>query len=177
MSMVIDPPASADARGVDPNVFKGAMAAMPSAVTIITTFAADGSPAGATLSAVTPLSMTPALMLACFDHRSDTLRAVQATRRFLIHVLADGQQDLALAFAKKNGDKFRGVAWTEGPLALPHFEGSAVTIACEVHDTIPGGDHAIVIGEIAEINIDKTRHPLVYAQRQLFPLRTEREDA
>lgn len=177
MSMVIDPPVPVDTSGVDPNVFKGAMAAMPSAVTVITAFAADGSPAGATLSAVTSLSMTPALMLACFDHRSDTLQAVQATGRFLIHVLADGQQDLALAFAKKNSEKFLGVAWAKGPLGLPHFADSAVTIACKLHDTIPGGDHAIVIGEIAEIDIDRARRPLIYAERQLFPLRTEREDA
>lgn len=177
MSMVIDPPVSVDTSGIDPSVFRGAMAAMPSAVTVITTFAADGSPAGATLSAVTSLSMTPALMLACFDHRSDTLKAVHATRRFLIHVLADGQQDLALAFAKKNSEKFLGITWTEGPLALPHFDGSAVTIACKLHDTVPGGDHAIVIGEIAEININSDRRPLIYAQRQLIPLQAEREDA
>jgi flavin reductase (DIM6/NTAB) family NADH-FMN oxidoreductase RutF len=177
MSLVIDPPVVVDASGIDPSVFKGAMAAIPSAVTVITTFAADGSPAGATLSAVTSLSMTPALMLSCFDQHSDTLRAVQATRRFLIHVLADGQQDLALAFAKKGSDKFLDVAWAKGPLGLPHFAGSAVTIACTLHDTIPGGDHAIVVGEIAEISVDGKRRPLVYAERQLIPLRTKRAKA
>lgn len=177
MSMVVDPPVSVDTRGIDPNVFKGAMAAMPSAVTVITAFAADGSPAGATLSAVTSLSMTPALMLACFDQHSDTLRAVRATRRFLIHILADGQQELALAFAKKSNEKFLDVPWTKGPLGLPHFEGGAVTIACTLHDTIPGGDHAIVIGEIAEIDIDRKRRPLVYAQRQFIPLRAKKAKA
>jgi flavin reductase (DIM6/NTAB) family NADH-FMN oxidoreductase RutF len=177
MSMLLGPPVPIDTNGIDPNAFKGAMAAMPSAVTVITTFASDGTPAGATLSAVTSLSMTPALMLACFDQHSDTLKAVRATGRFLIHVLADGQQELALAFAKKGNDKFLGLSWAKGPLGLPRFGGSAVTIACRLHDTIPGGDHAIVIGEITEIDIDSARPPLVYAERKLIPLPTEREDA
>lgn len=177
MNMVIDHPVPVDTSGIDPNVFKGAMAAVPSAVTVITTFAADGTPAGATLSAVTSLSITPALMLACFDQRSDTLRAVRASERFLIHVLADGQQELALAFAKKGSEKFLGLPWTEGPLGLPRFDGSAVTIACRLHDTIPGGDHAIVIGEIAEIDMDRSRPPLIYAERRLIPLQTEKGDA
>lgn len=177
MNMVIDHPVPVDTSRIDPNVFKGAMAAVPSAVTVITAFAADGTPAGATLSSVTSLSMTPALMLACFDHSSDTLKALQASKRFLIHVLADGQQELALAFAKKGSEKFIGFPWAKGPLGLPHFDGSAVTIACRLHDTIPGGDHAIVIGEIAEIDTDRSRPPLVYAERRLIPLNAEKGNA
>lgn len=174
MSLALDHPFVIESSGIDPNVFKGAMAAMPAAATVITTFAADGSPTGATLSAVTSLSLTPALMLACFDNRSETLKAVKATRRFLIHVLADGQQELALAFARKSADKFEGISWTEGPLGLPLLEGSAVTAACRLFQVVPGGDHAIVIGEIADIRIDGKRRPLVYAQRQLVPLRLKR---
>jgi len=162
-----------ESGGIDPKVFKGAMAAMPAAVTVITSFARDGNPAGATLSAVTSLSMRPALMLACFDHSSDTLKAIRATRRFLIHVLADGQQDLARCFACKGTNKFDSIDWIEGPLTLPLLKGSAITIACHLSDVVPGGDHSIVLGEIAEIKIDSNRRPLIYAERQLIPLALE----
>lgn len=173
MSLVLEQPFVVESRGVDPNVFKGAMAAMPAAVTVVTTYSEDGSPTGATLSAVTSLSMSPALMLACFDHRSDTLKAVRMTRRFLIHVLGDGQQELAQSFARKGMGKFDGIEWTRGPLDLPLLAGSAITIACHLSEVVPGGDHAIVLGEIAEIKIDSKRRPLVYAQRQLIPLKLE----
>lgn len=173
MNHILDPHFVVECNGIDPNVFKGAMAAMPAAVTVITTLARDGSPTGATLSAVTPLSLSPALMLACFDHHSDTLTAIRATRRFLIHVLADGQQELARCFARKGLGKFDGVDWTEGPLQLPLLKGSAITVACCLSEVVPGGDHTIVLGEIADINMNSKLRPLVYAQQQFIPLMLE----
>jgi flavin reductase (DIM6/NTAB) family NADH-FMN oxidoreductase RutF len=155
------------------DVFKDAMAVIPSAVTIVTSWAEDGAPAGATLSAVTALSLEPALMLACFDHKSETLKAIRASESFLIHVLADGQQDLARCFSRRCDTKFNEVAWKAGLMALPQLEGCAVTIACWLFQSLPGGDHTIIIGEIAQIETAKASGPLVYAHRKLHPLSNE----
>lgn len=148
------------------------MAAIPSAVTVVTSRADDGAPAGATLSSVTSLSLEPPLMLACFDHKSETLKAVQSSKRFLIHVLADGQQDLALCFSRRCDCKFDEVAWETGLMALPQFSGCAVTIACRLVRSLPGGDHKIVIGEIEHIEMASASAPLVYAHRKLHPVKT-----
>lgn len=172
MSLVSEVPAPRKA-GVHPKLFKEAMAAIPSAVTIVTTWNADRTPAGATLSAVVPLSLDPSLMLACFDNRSETLRAIRAEQRFLIHVLSDGQQDLALSFARRCDNKFEGVRWRKGVMQLPQLPGCAVVIGCRLAHISPGGDHALVTGEITHLKSSKESCPLVYVQRQLIPLEIE----
>lgn len=163
--------------GIDPRAHRDAMAAIPAAVTVITSWSSDGQPVGATLSAVTSLSLEPALMLACFDRRSDTLKAIRASRRFMIHVLAHGQQDLAYAFSRKGPLKFDGVAWERGLLDLPQISGSAVTIACRTSKITAGGDHSIVIGEIVGLETDMQRDPIVYAQRKMISLEGARASA
>ena len=154
---------------VDAREYRSAMADMPGAVTIVTSWAHDGMPSGATLSAVLSLSLEPPLMLACFDHASNTLGAVQAQGKFLVHVLAHGQQDLALQFSGKSNEKFKDVGWEVGALGLPQIEGCVIVVACEVHDIIEAGDHKIVIGHVKEIERESALNPIVYARRKMLP--------
>ncbi len=140
------------------------MAEMPSAVTVITGWHLDGTPAGSTLSAVTSLSLEPPMMLACFQRGSRTLSALDIGRGFLIHVLADGQEQVAKVFAGK-GDKFSNVTWSEGLLGLPELPHCAAVIACESEAHLPGGDHVIVTGAVRAIRHDATRTALLYHRR------------
>jgi flavin reductase (DIM6/NTAB) family NADH-FMN oxidoreductase RutF len=48
-------------------VFRHAMGHFATGVTVITSLDGDGRPVGTTASAVTPLSLDPPLVLACFD--------------------------------------------------------------------------------------------------------------
>lgn len=150
--------------------FKKAMAAFPAGVTIITTYDEQGRPVGGTLSAVTSLSAEPTLMLACFDQRSKTLEELaEKGKPFLIHILADGQQALAMHFAGKSPDKFADIPWQAGMHGLPQLENSAAVLACRVYDLLPGGDHTIVLGEVMQVETDDVQPALVYCQRQMVP--------
>jgi len=160
-------------RSVDPGAFKAAMADMPGAVTVITSWSSRQVPSGATLSAVVSLSLEPALILACFDHKSATLSAILSEGRFLMHVLAHGQQDLALHFSSKSRDKFKSIEWGVGMLGLPEIAGSVVTVGCELHQAIEAGDHKIVIGRVVEIERQREKNPIVYARRKLLPFDIE----
>ncbi|WP_162294945.1 flavin reductase family protein, partial [Mycobacteroides abscessus] len=75
-----------EAPEIDVQIFKEAMADFPAAVTIITTWDNEGRPVGATLSAVSSLSASPPMMLACFDRKSKTLECLTQGKPFLIHV-------------------------------------------------------------------------------------------
>ncbi len=160
-------------RSVDPGAFRSAMSDMPGAVTIVTSWASTGEPSGATLSAVVSLSLDPPLILACFDHVSNTLSAIQSQRQFLVHVLAHGQQDMALRFSGKSADKFQDIVWDVGALGLPQIDGCVVAVACELHNVIEAGDHKIVIGRVIEIERETTRNPIVYARRKMLPFEQE----
>lgn len=152
-------------------VMKTLMADMPSGVTIITTRDVQGTPSGATLSAVMSLSLDPPLMLAAFDRRSNTLRDLDLGKPFLIHVLSGSQSDLAMRFAGKASDKFDGVDWRAGKFGMPEIEGATGVITCTVAEVVPGGDHVIIIGAVDGIRHDPEVPTLTYHRRNMFSSR------
>ncbi len=169
MAQPIEALAEALSRSVEPSEFRSAMGDMPGAVTIITSWTPNGMPSGATLSAVVSLSLDPPLMLACFDHASNTLGAIESQGKFLVHVLAHGQQHVAMEFSGKSAEKFKDIEWEIGALGLPQIDGCVIVVACELHDVIEAGDHKIVIGRAIEIERESTLNPIVYARRKMLP--------
>jgi 3-hydroxy-9,10-secoandrosta-1,3,5(10)-triene-9,17-dione monooxygenase reductase component len=154
----------------DPSLFRAAMAALPTGVTIVAASGADG-PAGATANAVSSLSIEPMLMLACLDRGSRTLLAVQAADRFGISVLHAGQEEIARSFATKAPvpEKWAGVAWSERD-GIPAIDGALAWIACDLRDVIAAGDHVIVTGEVRALETS-AGDPLVFHQGEYRPLR------
>jgi flavin reductase (DIM6/NTAB) family NADH-FMN oxidoreductase RutF len=156
---------------LDPARFLAAMAELPAGVTVTTCRDADGAPVGATLSAVTSLSLDPPMVLTCFDRGSNTLKAVvEPGTAFLLHILAHGQEAIAMAFAGKSGNKFADVDWAPGRLGLPRIAGCAATLLCRVADLVPGGDHMIVTAHVVESHVADDPLPLVYHRRRLAPV-------
>jgi len=157
---------------VAPHEFTAAMSELPAAVTVLTTWTPGGAPVGATLSAVTSLSLDPPLMLACLAHTSDTLAALRAgglDGAFALNVLGDGQQDVARRFASKGPAKFDAVTWSAGAGEAPELAGSAVVVQCRLADLHEAGDHDIVIGAVARTRVHADATPLVYHRRAMAP--------
>jgi flavin reductase (DIM6/NTAB) family NADH-FMN oxidoreductase RutF len=153
------------------------MAELPACLTVITSRRPDGTPVGATMSAVTSLSLEPAMLLACFASTSETLRAIEDGQPFLVHILGDGQQALARRFARKGPEKFDAASWRPGPAGLPQLAGCALVIACRTESLVPAGDHVIVTGAIEEIVVSDTVDALVYHRRRMFVVPPDLEDA
>jgi flavin reductase (DIM6/NTAB) family NADH-FMN oxidoreductase RutF len=154
--------------GIDEETFRDAMADLPAAVSIVTTTGADGTPRGATVSAMTSVSLRPAMLLVCLDERSDTLAALDSGRHFLVHVAADGQQEQVMRFAGKGAGKFDGVAWHTGMSGQPQLAGATVVLDCLVAALVPGGDHTVVLGQVVGINHRPHTTPIVYHRRRLL---------
>jgi flavin reductase (DIM6/NTAB) family NADH-FMN oxidoreductase RutF len=153
---------------VTPEAFKAAMAELPAGVTVLTAWDREGRPVGATVSAVTSLSLNPPMLLACLATTSDTLQVLEPGSPFAVHVLRDGQQDVATSLAGKGADKFARVPWRKGPHDLPQLEGSAVVAACEVSALVPGGDHVVVLAHIRRVDVTEGTSPLVYHRRRML---------
>jgi flavin reductase (DIM6/NTAB) family NADH-FMN oxidoreductase RutF len=144
------------------DAFKDAMAAVCAPVTVMTTNC-DGHPFGTTVSAFWSLSLRPPMVGLALAHDSELLHRLRATRRLGVNLLADGQQDLALNFARKGGAKFDGVSWT-ADAGLPRLTAAPVWLACDVQQFVPAGDHVVLVAEVAAI-ARRPALPLVYAQR------------
>lgn len=149
---------------VDPHRFRAVMAAVCAPVTIVTTTGAAGEPRGATVSSFTSLSLDPPLVSVAFDRRSTLLAEIQATGRFGVNVLGQGQDDLATRFATRGADRFDGdTAWfTDG--GLPRLRDAAAWVACDLERTVEAGDHLQLFGLVTALGRTELA-PLVYAHR------------
>jgi flavin reductase (DIM6/NTAB) family NADH-FMN oxidoreductase RutF len=152
--------------------FHDAMASLPAGVAVVTAWAGEDDPRGATVSAVCSLSADPPLLLACLAHTSDTCQAIRVGDRFLVNILAEGQAEVARRFAIKDPSKFDEVEWSAGLMGLPQLDGVQSAVACEATERVPGGDHAIVIGRVCATEIWDEGTPLVHWRRQFGRFRT-----
>jgi len=152
--------ASEPASTVDELAFREAIGHFATGVTVITTIH-DGKPAGMTASAVASLSLDPVLLLVCIANRLPTHTAIEQARRFVVNVLGEGQEELALRFARPAPDKFAGVA-LDPDRDLPVLEEAIAFFVCDVHESFPGGDHSIFTGLVRDCRARPGKRPLVY---------------
>jgi Flavin reductase like domain len=92
-----------------------------------------------------------------------THTAIEASRRFVVNVLGEGQEELAMRFARPSPDKFEGVNLLPDK-ELPVLEDAIAHFVCDVHERFPGGDHSIFTGLVRECNATPGKRPLVYFQ-------------
>jgi flavin reductase (DIM6/NTAB) family NADH-FMN oxidoreductase RutF len=105
--------------------FREVMAGVATPVSVVTTIG-TGQPFGTTVSAFASLSMTPPMIMVSLDHGSDLLQELRTSWAFGVNILASGQADLALTFARKGGAaKFKSIDWElhSGLPRLPGVEG------------------------------------------------------
>ena len=133
-------------------------------VGVITAAAAEGKQ-GALVNNVACVSMDPPLYLACFGKTSRTLAAVLESRCFNIHFLARGQQDVAMAFAAGDGDKFAGIAHAPGRCGAPVIAEVLACLECEVESTVDAGASTVVIGRVVEVH-ESAQGPLAMKGRE-----------
>jgi len=146
-----------------PDEFRKVVGHFASGVTVITTWDAEGRPAGLTANAFTSVSLDPPLVLVCVDHKAQSYPAMQASGRFAVNILALGQDALSKRFAVSGGDKFDGLAWSTGPAGLPLLSGALAALECHTVHTYPGGDHTIFVGRVEAVQAQDAE-PLLYYQ-------------
>jgi flavin reductase (DIM6/NTAB) family NADH-FMN oxidoreductase RutF len=156
-------------RSVDEATFREAISHFATGVTVVTTVHRR-RPAGMTASAVASLSLDPVLLLVCIDHKLPTHQAIDASRRFVVNVLGEGQDELALHFARPSPDKFAHVELKRGH-ELPILEKAIAYFVCDVHERFPGGDHSIFIGRVRECGATPGRRPLLYFRSRFGSLK------
>lgn len=154
----------ARAPHVDGTLFRQALAAVASPVTVVTTMTEGGTPAGTTVSAFMSLSLEPPMVVISLDRASTLLGHLSPGTHVGINVLAAHQDGAALCFARKVEDKFDGVAW-HLDAGLPRLDGSAAWLACEIDSLIDGGDHIIATAFVAHADVADAAPPLVYYRR------------
>lgn len=150
---------------VDPVVeknFRAAMSHVAAPVSIVTSVV-DGTPWGTTVSAFASLSMDPPMMLISLQHDSGLLARISEGSVLGVNVLSSTQSELALAFARKDLDRFTSTPWTLVGGA-PQLLDIHAYIAVKVTQMVAGGDHVVLFCDVIDATTYDTR-PLTYHQR------------
>jgi 3-hydroxy-9,10-secoandrosta-1,3,5(10)-triene-9,17-dione monooxygenase reductase component len=148
---------------VDPIELRRALSLFPTGVTVVATRHVPDGACGLTANAFTSVSLEPPLVLVSLDRSSNTFACIEERGFFSVNVLAEGQEELAIAFARKGEDKFGSVEHRLGKEGAPLVDGAALWLECRVEAAHPGGDHTILVAQVerAEPNEDRPP-PLVF---------------
>ena len=128
--------------------YRRALAQFATGVTIVTTRAADGSPAGLTVNSFNSVSLEPPLVLWSLSLKASSLAAFRDCRYYAVNVLAAGQLDAAKTFADVKVDRFAKVGWREGPFDMPVIDGAVASLIVSNRSQHIEGDHVILVGEV-----------------------------
>jgi flavin reductase (DIM6/NTAB) family NADH-FMN oxidoreductase RutF len=143
--------------------YRHALRNAAAAVAIVTAFDRNGDPYGTTVSAFTPLSMEPALLLVSLDNASRLLTLLEPGTSVGVNVLAAGQAGLGSRFASQSADRWRGLAWRV-EAGAPALTERHAFIGIQTAQLIPAGDHTLVVGEVRAADWEPGE-PLLYWQR------------
>lgn len=113
---------------------------------------------------LTQMSFTPPLVVMGLKKDTISYQMVQSDRVFSVNILGKHQKHIAEHFVKPAHTpdvKLSGYTHHAGTTGAPILDEAIGYFECRVTDIHPGGDHAIVIGEVVDAQIRTDEDPLV----------------
>ncbi|MBM3597673.1 MAG: flavin reductase family protein [Alphaproteobacteria bacterium] len=151
--------------------FRQAMGRFATGVTVVTTQQDDGTITGLTANAFSALSLDPPLILVCVGYNAGSYAVLRQAERFVVHILAADQTEVARCFASSGADKASCGQWQVSARGNPVLEGCLAVIECRRSAEHEGGDHAILIGAVEATSFPADdAAPLTYYRGQLNAL-------
>ncbi len=133
----------------------------PTGVTVVTT-TSDGRPCGLTVNSFASVSLDPPLILVSIAHKARAHACIEATGRFAVNVLAEGQEEVARVFASTSEAKFEGLSHRTSALGDPILDGVHAWLDCEVAKRHGGGStHTIYVARVVAMG-EGTGRPLIF---------------
>ncbi len=151
----------------DPTDFKAALSCWASGVTVVTVVEPDGLWYGLTVSSFTSVSLEPPLVSVCLSSDNRASQAIDATNRFAVSVLGEGQAEASNAFATSGRvptADFEPIATVLTKDGLPVLKDAVAWLQCRVHQRVEAGDHVVWIGEVEQAT-STGLPPLLYHAR------------
>jgi flavin reductase (DIM6/NTAB) family NADH-FMN oxidoreductase RutF len=158
---------------LDPKALRTAFGRFMTGVTVVTTRSDQGEPLGFTANSFSSVSLDPPLLLVCPGKFLSSYDSFATCTYFAVSVLAEGQEDVSNTFASFKGDRFAKVAHQLDHNNVPVIEGAVAQFSCKTWQSIPAGDHQILIGQVQRF-AQSDRAGLGYAGGQYFSLGLER---
>ncbi|AKA48313.1 hypothetical protein IX51_03490 [uncultured archaeon] len=137
----------------------------PTGVTVVTSLL-DGEYCGGTMNSFTSVSLNPPLIGLFITTESRTAKAVRQTKKFVVNILREGQEDEAKIFANdKSDDKFSGIKYHLNGNGVPVLDDALGSIECSLYKEEEIADHFLFVGEVEKATVLNDEHALVYHKR------------
>lgn len=148
---------------IPPETFADLMAELPAGVAIITT-PADDRPMGLAVTSLTAYTAEPASIMTSVAHTSRCHEHLLGAQHFGVHLLHNGQADIAKVFASKADDKFADLDW-EWDGDVPRVRNTLAYMRCAREATFTHLDHTVLIGAIEHVDRQDALDAMLYVRR------------
>ena len=169
---MLSPAVKDEHEQVDPKELREVLGCFATGVVVVTSVGEGGAPVGLTINSFNSVSLHPPLVLWSISLKAPSLTAFRRHDYFAVNILAAGQRDLCMRFAKPASDKFADVAYQRGVADVPLLDDATAHLECRTVARYPGGDHEIYVGHVLSLK-SFDHDPLVFhrgAFRELLPL-------
>jgi flavin reductase (DIM6/NTAB) family NADH-FMN oxidoreductase RutF len=132
-------------------------------VTVVTA-GQPGNQAALTVSSLMVAEGEPSSVIALIGTNTDLWEAIEASRRFIVHILGSSRREDADAFAgirPRPGGVFAGVAVEHSDWG-PVLTDSANRVFCSLASSIELPFHHLVEGEIEKVEVSDLDDPAIY---------------
>jgi len=147
---------------VDATRFSQALSVHAAGVVIITA-RSEGVAVGLTPTSFSSVSLDPPPVSFYIGRESATWPWLRQADLFAVNILAGHQAQLAARFARKGIDRFAApTRWSPGPYGTPLLDDVAAHLICTPYETMPIGDHYLVVGLVTDVSVHDPSHPLLY---------------
>lgn len=142
-------------------LFRNALGAFATGVTVVTTRSTEGIDVGLTANSFNSVSLEPPMVLWSLAKTSRALPIFMNADFFAIHILASDQEALSSRFARPAEDKFANLTLDRGPASIPLLQDCTARFQCRTAFRYEGGDHMIFVGQVEAFD-HSPRRPLVF---------------
>lgn len=137
---------------------------IPSGVFVVSLL--DGDRMNAYAAAwVVRVSEVPVMIQAAVWNQNYSFELAQNCTHFAVHILENGQQDVANHFGGSSGrdkDKLAEIPLRDSVSGVPVLEDCLAHLECEVIFRRIFGDHIVLVGEVIEKSIHRQGDALIY---------------
>jgi flavin reductase (DIM6/NTAB) family NADH-FMN oxidoreductase RutF len=153
MSTATVPTAAPD---FDTDYFRYALGQFATGIAVLITQGPDRALHGLTVSSFNSVSLNPPLVLWSLANTAHSMPVFAAASHYIINVLAEHQQELALRFSRP-GNRFESLEYDRSRTGLPILPGVAAWFECRNRSRYHEGDHVIFVGEVERCRANPSR--------------------
>lgn len=154
----------------DQRLFRNAMGAFASGVTVVTTQDDDG-PVGFTCQSFYSVSVSPPLVSFSVARTSRSLVALRASGLVAVNFLSRFQQHLSAQFARSGTDKWINVDWQPSEInGAPVLHGITGSVTGAIDQEIEAGDHVIFLVRVLGVSSNEENEPLLFFRGKYYEL-------